>query len=446
MNLYDLAYSTGLCISAPVWLLVPKARKKVFRAMNERMGQVPPRDNSKLAIMLHAVSLGEINATSSIIEMLRQQRPGLSFVVSTTTDTGYGRGQQLYSNASDVMLIRFPLDFGAAVKRVLDQLKPAMVVLMELEVWPNFVLQCVKRNIPVMVANGRISTGSFKKYKMARSLIRKTFGRLSAVCAQDKEYQQRFIDLGTPEDKVCVCGTLKFDTAKIADRIDGDSAMAAALGLRPGHEKIWVCGSTGPGEEQIILRIYRELLADHARLRLVIVPRKPERFDEVAQMVVDAKFKVVRRSNPVLPAEYSLIPPVVLGDTMGELRMFYSLADLVFVGRTLLDLGSKQHGSDMIEHAALAKPVIVGPFTGNFNDVMRRFNETTSMRLAHTAGELKQIIAELLLNPKSMLELGQRAQKVVKDQQGSTAHHVEVILNLLRDKSQVNDSQIVQAE
>ena len=297
-----------------------------------------------------------------------------------------------------------------------------------------------------MVANGRISTSSFKKYKMAKKILARTFGRLSSVCAQDAEYQQRFIDLGTPAERVCIAGTLKFDTAKIADRIDGDTELAKALGLKTGQEKVWVCGSTGPGEEQVILRVYRELLTDYARLRLVIVPRKPERFDEVAKMITDARFKLIRRSNPQIPMDTSLIPAVVLGDTMGELRRFYSLADIVFVGRSLVDLGSKQHGSDMIEPAALAKPVIVGPFTGNFADAMRRFNEASATRLAHTAGELKHIVVELLLNPKVAVDLGRRAQKIVADQQGATGRHVEVILKLLTAKRESEAAQILRTE
>ena len=204
-----------------------------------------------------------------------------------------------------------------------------------------------------------------------------------------------------------------------------------AVGLYPGPEQIWVCGSTGPGEEEIILRIYRELLTRRARLRLVIVPRKPERFDDVAALIESMKFRLVRRSQKKARSAEHAIPPVVLGDTMGELRKFYSLADVVFVGRTLVDLGSKQHGSDMIEPAALARPVIVGPYTGNFADVMRRFQEKEAMLIVQNESELRDAMLKLLAAPQEATVIGQRAQDVVRAEQGATERHVAVIFKIL---------------
>src|SRR5438045_2935467 len=179
---------------------------------------------------------------------------------------------------------------------------------------------------------------------------------------------------------------MRLDGAEGADRVPGDDELATACGLFPGAEPIWVCGSTGPGEEEIILRIYRQLLSKHSRLRLALIPRKPERFDEVSHLIESMRFRCVRRSRttgpmtaPVPTPGGHAVPPVVLGDTMGELRKFYSLADVCFVGRTLVDLGPRQHGSDMIEPAALRRPVIVGPYTANFAEAMNRFRQNESI-------------------------------------------------------------------
>ena len=430
-NFYDIAYSLGLGLTAPLWLALPKARRKVLRALRERMGRVESRNPSHWAVMVHAVSLGEMNATRALIEALREAGPDLHFIVSTTTDTGYARAEQLYGCAADVTLIKYPLDFSAGVTRVLDRMQPALVVLMELEVWPNFLHHCELRNIPVIVANGRMSDGSYRHYRWIKPIIATMFRRITRVCAQDEEYARRFVELGTAADNVVVTGTMKFDTAELADRIPGDSRLAEAVGLYPGPEAIWVCGSTGPGEEEILLRVYRELLARHARLRLVIVPRKPERFDEVAKLIESTKFRLIRRSLNNPPPPGGIIPPVVLGDTMGELRKFYSMADLVFVGRSLVDLGSKQHGSDMIEPAALGRPVIVGPHTGNFADVMRRFLKQNAMLVVQDETQLRQKMLDLLASPDQAAAMGRRAQEVVRNEQGSTQRHLAVILEVL---------------
>jgi 3-deoxy-D-manno-octulosonic-acid transferase len=427
INGYDIAYGLGVGVSAPFWLLKPSARRKVLKALRERMGQDLPGGATHPAVLIHAVSLGEMNATRAMVRGLAESRPDLRFVISTTTDTGFTRGREIYGSDPRVSLIRYPLDFSSAVVRVLDRFDPRVVVLMELEVWPNFVLHCERRRIPVLLVNGRLTPSSFRNYRLGGPLVRRMFRRLSLVCAQEPRYAERFLALGGAPDRVRVTGTMKFDTAQIADRIEGSDQLARDLGLRPGQEPVLVCGSTGPGEEQFLLDIYRHLLGNHSSLRLVLVPRKPERFDEVADVIRGAGFGLVRRSKPDAsdPASGN---PVILGDTMGELRKFYSLADVVFVGRTLVDLGQRQHGSDMIEPAALAKPVIVGPFTGNFAEVMARFRAADAMREVKTAEELRAQIALLLSDRTTAISMGHRAREVVRNEQGATARHVELIL------------------
>jgi 3-deoxy-D-manno-octulosonic-acid transferase len=449
INGYDIAYGVGLSLSTPFWLSLPRARRKVLKALRERMSSPAPTESAAPAILIHAVSLGEINATRAMLRALAERRPDLRFVVSTTTDTGYQRGQELYGKDPRIALVRFPLDFSSAVTGLLDAQRPELIALMELEVWPNFVLQCERRGIPVVLVNGRLTAGSYRNYRLGGALVRRMFRRLAAVCAQEQAYADRFIRLGAPPDCVTVTGTMKFDTAQIADRIEGAETLADEVGLHPGQEPTWVCGSTGPGEEELILDVYRQSLGTFPNLRLVIVPRKPERFDEVADLIRGKAFELVRRSRSQISNLKSqipnaassianqkspianLLPPVVLGDTMGELRKFYSLADVVFVGRTLVDLGSRQHGSDMIEPAALAKPTIVGHYTGNFAEVMNQFRAAEAMREISSTEQLKSAIEWMLGDPIASIAMGLRAQAVVRSHQGATARNVDVILRHL---------------
>jgi 3-deoxy-D-manno-octulosonic-acid transferase len=219
---------------------------------------------------------------------------------------------------------------------------------------------------------------------------------------------------------------MKFDTAHVADSLPGAREIAESLGLKPGREPIWVCGSTGPGEEKLILREYRVLLKKIPRLRLVLVPRKIERADEIADLIESLKFQVVFRSDPIVPAD-PVVPPVVLIDTIGDLRHLYSVADVVFVGRSLVDLGDRQHGSDMIEPAALGKPVIVGPFTSNFADAVAKLKAGEALMEVPDTRGLAQAVAVLLGTPAEARAMGERAQKVVRQEQGATARHAAIV-------------------
>ena len=440
INLYDIAYRIALTASAPVWLARQSSRQKVLTALRQRTGRALPAiaPGARGTILIHAVSLGEMNATRALIVKLRESRPDLQFVVSATTDTGYARGQELYGPAKDVEVIRYPLDFSAAVIRVLDHVKPDVVVLMELEVWPNFVKRCKQRDIPVVLANARLTPTSYRNYRLAGPLLTPTFRRLTLVCAQEVAYAERFLALGVPPHRVVIMGTMKFDNASLAPPSPQAQARAESLGLHLGTDIIWVCGSTGPGEEEIILRVYRRLLARFARLRLVIVPRHPQRFGEVAGLIEASRLPCVRLSeaaqHPLGGLPPPPLPPVVLVDAMGVLRDFYGVADVVFVGRTLVDLGPRQHGSDMIEPAALGRPVLVGPFTGNFSEAMNRFRAAEAMLEIEDEADLEQAIGVLLSTPAEAAAMEKRAAAVVKQEQGATARHARVILQILSTK------------
>ena len=437
INLYDIVWGTGVAIGAPYWLIKPSTRAKVLGAFRQRMGRdIPRREGDASCILIHAVSLGEMNATRALVERLREMRPGVQFVISATTDTGYARGRELYDIQNDVTLIRYPLDFSPAVARVLDAIRPDVVVLMELEVWPNFVKRCEERGIPVVLANARLTESSFRNYKRGGPIVRKMFRRLTLICAQDDTYGVRFLELGVPHHHVVITGTMKFDNANVATPPAGFT-KAMKLGVRVGLEQVWVCGSTGPGEEEIVLRVYRKLLPRHSRLRLIIVPRHPQRFDEVADIIYDHKFDCVRWSRideePPPPPDLP-VPPVILIDAMGVLRDFYSVATVCFVGRSLVDLGARQHGSDMIEPAALGKAVVVGPHTSNFADAMLKFRQSGAMYEVADEAALEQTVGVLLSTPAEVKAIGQKAMDVVRREQGATLRHARVILQIMCTK------------
>src|SRR5688500_5283481 len=325
INLYDIVWGLGVGVTAPYWYLKPSARQKVLKAFRQRMGLgIEQRSGDDPCILIHPVSLGEMNASRALVQKLRDMRPGVKFVISSTTETGYTRGQELYVAAADVELIYYPLDFSAAINRVLEATRPDVVVLMELEVWPNFVKRCQQRGIPVILANGRLTTESYKRYRWGGPVVKNMFRRLTLVCAQDDTYGVRFLEVGVPHHHIVITGTMKFDNANLGPPSPTISITAQHLGMEPGVEQIWVCGSTGPGEEEVILRVYRKLLPRHTRLRLIIVPRHPQRFDEVADIIAD-KFYCYRftdmEQHVALPPE-SAIPPVILIDKMGVLRDF----------------------------------------------------------------------------------------------------------------------------
>lgn len=442
LNFYDIAYYAGLGIAWPIWGTRTTTREKVRDAFRTRIGKITPRQGNGRAVLIHAVSVGELNAARGLIEQFRLAHPDIHIIITTTTKAGDEQARKLFDGQPATSVMRFPIDLSSAIRPMLDALRPTLVILMELEVWPNFLKHCQQRHIPVAIANGRITEPSFKRYQFLGPLAKAMFRRLNCCIAQDETYGARFAKLGVPADRLLVAGTMKFDTAKVEERVEGDADLAKAVGLPlPVVEgvtraPVWIAGSTGPGEEEIILDVYKRLLESVPTLRLAIIPRKPERFDEVAQLIESRGYICTRRSAPLaghLKQQQSpTTPSVVLGDTMGELRKFYSLADVVFVGRSLVDLGKKQHGSDMIEPAALAKPVVIGPFTSNFEEPVRAFKSQSAILEATCAEELFAQTSRLLAEPTTAAEMGRRSQAVVVAGKGSLKRHMDRLLPLLQ--------------
>jgi 3-deoxy-D-manno-octulosonic-acid transferase len=424
----DLLYLPLAIAYLPFLVYQMIALKKNRRGWAERFGAVAVRSSDRPCVWVHAVSLGEVNATRSLVEEISRRLPDYEIALSTTTDTGYAAARRQYP---DRLVFRYPLDLTFVVQRVLHRIRPAAIVLMELEVWPNLLALAQGRRIPVCVANGRVTEEkSMRRFRwpIVRNLARAMFGRLTLVAAQDKTYAERFIELGVPRDRVHVTGSMKYDTAVVADEIPGTDALAAEMGIDLSRPLI-VAGSTGPEEEGLLLDAYQTLISVHPGVQLALIPRKPERFDDVARLIESRDFTCIRRSQRLdaLRSSNPQSPAVFLGDTMGELRKFYSLASVVFVGRTLVPLG----GSDLMEVAALGKAMF-GPHVKNFADVAAKLLIAGGAVQLKSTVELLPTLRDLLNDTARAAELGRRARDVIHQNLGATQRTVDLIANCLR--------------
>jgi 3-deoxy-D-manno-octulosonic-acid transferase len=428
--LLDIVYVLLMVLLAP-WILYRMFAQKRYRVgWKERLGVVPVRFTDQPCIWIHAVSMGEINAIGTLIEEIHRSLPQFEIVISSTTDTGISRAKKLYGTSHRVFF--FPLDFSQVVKKALNRLHPQLCIMMELEVWPNFMSETARQGVPVMVVNGRISSAKgFPRYRRIAPLVRPIFRRLTMALVQDETYAERFRYLGVLPERVQVAGSLKYDTAELGDTVVGSDELAGQLGLK-NNEPVWVAGSTGPGEEEIILNSFSQLRRkkELQQTRLVIVPRKPERFDEVARLIESHGCQLIRYSR-VKAGKHKVSDrddrAVILGDTMGDLRKFYSLASVVFVGRSLVPMG----GSDMIEAAGLAKPVIVGPYTENFIDSMKKLEAAEGIKVVADGLQLTEVTENLLRDTASARQMGQRARQVIIENRGATRRTVEAVAKLL---------------
>ena len=370
-------------------------------------------------VLVHGVSVGEVAAIRQMVGLLAART---RVVVSSTTDTGVARARALYSSRHAV--VRYPLDLSWMVRRFLDAVRPDVVALAELEVWPNFVTECTRRGIPVCVVNGRLSSSSYRGYRRARAWVRPVFRQLAAVAAQNEAYADRFIDLGVPRDRVRVTDTMKWDTsgrpppgtrptgsaanAPPATAPTAAEALATALALDPTRPLI-VAGSTGPGEE-------KELIATRPpAAQLLLVPRKPERFDAVA-----ALHPSIRRRSRVRSAPTDLF----LLDTMGELELAYALADVAIVGRSFAPMG----GSDPIPAVAAGCATIIGPHHENFTDVVSALAAGGGITVTDTP---MAAAARLLDDPHARRRMARNGRRVIEEHRGASARTVDLVSGLL---------------
>ncbi|MEY5031839.1 MAG: 3-deoxy-D-manno-octulosonic acid transferase, partial [Planctomycetota bacterium] len=345
--LTDLCYAIVAIATLPVWLLRMAWTGKLRTDWPARLGRgADVARTGRPRVLIHAVSVGEVNAIRGLVERLANDRMQPEIVVSVTTDTGIARARALFGARHAV--VRTPFDFSFAVRRWFDRTRPDLLVLVELELWPNMTRIARARGVPVAVVNGRLSDRSIRRYRRVRGLVRGMFARADLVIAQNKAYAERFAELGAGE--VLVSGNMKWDSIAIRDTVAGAEALAAELGLAVGAAAapVIVAGSTEPGEEHLL----REALVDPALsdVRLVIAPRKPEWWDGVAANLPGC----VRRSRKERGGADTRF---FLLDTIGELSTAYALADVVVMGRSF----GRLYGSDPIEPASLGRAVVIGP-------------------------------------------------------------------------------------
>ena len=425
--LIDFAYLLAAIAYSPVVLYRMAKHRRYRTGWAQRFGRITRTDNSKKSIWIHAVSVGEVNATRTIVKKLKKEFPDCEIVISTTTDTGFARANNLY--ADSLRVFYFPLDFSLIMRRVFRTINPAVCLLMELEVWPNFVRIAQMNNVPIVIVNGRISDRSFAKYKKIKPITRRIFRKVTLILAQTQQYAERFKQIGALPERVLVTGSLKYDTAQIVDKVEGSDELGARLNIE--NQKLWVAGATGNDEEQIILDVFKNLKQDDrfGDLRLAIVPRKPERFDEVADLIEQAGFSLTRYSR--IKNQTTMSPTgkntVILGDTMGDLRKFYSLAAIIFVGRSLVPMG----GSDMAEAAALGKCTIFGPHAFNFTQTVNALLADDGAIMVKDKQQLLQTVIKCLTKPDFIQKIAQNGRNVIKKNQGATKKTIEHIKKLL---------------
>lgn len=426
---FDLLYLLMLVVGAPILLFQRiRAGKSLPEFGAKFWGSIQVGETSAPRLWLHAVSVGEVNLLPNLASHLQANSPDLNIVVSSTTATGLELARRRFANRCEV--IPFPFDFSWAIRRTLDRVQPQAIVLAELELWPNLIKLASLRGIPVIVINGRLSERSFRGYMRLRWIMRGIFSRLAIVAAQDAAVAERFITLGASPARVHITGSLKFDDAPTSRETNAVDNSKALLGVRP-QMKVWIAGSTQRGEEAIVLETFQELRSRHPELRLILVPRHAERFDEVAALISESPFALIRRSELQTNRNQWSQDEVVLIDTIGELRTWWGLADIAFVGGSLGSRG----GQNMLEPAGYGAAVCFGPNTRNFRDIVSFLLAADAARIVHDGRELTEFVKQMLIDNSEARRLGDNAQRVVLQHQGATAKTVALLQPFLSQRS-----------
>ncbi|MBA4065155.1 MAG: 3-deoxy-D-manno-octulosonic acid transferase [Isosphaera sp.] len=429
MPLVDLVYLLALLLLSP-WLLWRAAATGRYRRglAAKLLGRVAvPDPGGRPVAWFHAVSVGEVNLLGTLVPAFRRRRPGFAVVVSSTTDTGLAEARRRFP---DLPVVPFPFDFSWAVAAALDAVNPSLVVLAESELWPNFLAAAGRRKVPVVVVNARVSPRSFARLRRAGGVARRLlFRHVARFAAQEAEYADRLRALGVPAAKVVVTGSVKYDGASGDRDTPKARALAELLSFSRDAERsacVWLAGSTHAPEESVVLAAFARLRARFPHLRLVLVPRHPDRFEEVARLVERSGLPFVRRSR--IGAPLAETPAVVLLDTVGELGAAWGLADLGFVGGTL---DGVRGGQSMIEPAGYGVPCAFGPHVWNFRDAARRLVEVGGAVTVKDAAALEAELARLVADAELRERMGTAARDLVRRQQGATARTLDVIDALL---------------
>jgi 3-deoxy-D-manno-octulosonic-acid transferase len=412
--LLNCAYLVVLFLISP-WLIYRALRTGRYRRGLRSKLFGMPQTLPPGAVWFHGVSVGEVHLLRQVVAAFRRHYPNWPCVISATTDTGLDEARRCFP---DLFVFPFPFDFSWSVSRSLRAVGPRLVVLAEAELWPNFLMAARRQGVPVVVINGRMSPRSLRRYQRLKPLSRWLFGHLDALLMQTEHYARGVRILGVPADRVHVTGTVKFDGV-LTDRRNARTHFLREMLRVQDDELIWVAGSTQAPEEEIVLDIWRKLRTYHSKLRLFLVPRQKDRFDEVAGLLESAGVDFARRSSCA-----DLGHPVVLVDTMGELGALWGLADVAFVGGSL---DGRRGGQNMIEPAAFGAAVVFGPYVWNFADTAARLIDAQAACQVADAGQLETVVRLLLEDPAERRRLGDAARQFVLGEQGATEQTVTLL-------------------
>ncbi|MGA1523523.1 MAG: 3-deoxy-D-manno-octulosonic acid transferase [Planctomycetota bacterium] len=416
--LYHALFLCVVVVYAPIGVWRFLSSRRYRGALRERCGLVPRTVGDRPVVWVHGVSVGEVKGLGRLITALEQRDPQVEVVVSATTPTGFALARQLYAPRR---IVRYPIDLGLFPGWALDRIRPIAVVLMELEVWPNFLQAASRRGVPVVVVNGRISERSFRNYRLVRGLLPQ-FDWIALFCVQNDAYRDRLCALGVPTERIAITGNMKYDGVSLLDPPAAAQDLRRWLGA-DGH-RVLVAGSTHAREDEWLVDAVRAVSRRLGQeIRLVLVPRHPDRAPAVAEQVRARGVPLTVWSE--IGERRPALPPggVVLVDAIGHLEAFYGAADLVFVGGSLVPHG----GQNMLEPAALGRAVVFGPHTDNFRADVELLLGADAAVVVPDRAALEDAFEALLTDPDRCRGLGERAVAMIRANQGATTRTRDLI-------------------
>jgi 3-deoxy-D-manno-octulosonic-acid transferase len=408
---------------APLWIGALAIRgfrdKTHWRGFSQRFGLgATVRGRS---IWVHAVSVGEVQAAVPLVEALLTRFPQIPLVLTTVTPTGRARAEAIFKQRVDVRYV--PIDWPGSVSRFFQRVQPQLAVILETEIWPNLYHRCGRMGVPLVLASARISPRSVNRYRRLVGLFRETLSHGIFIAAQSQEDAERFRSIGASEERTHVVGNIKFDFGYPPDMEARGHELRQMLGA---HRPVWVAGSTHEKEEELLIAAHRRIRERFSNALLVLVPRHPPRFPEVAALLREQGLRFVRRTSAV-PVTGDT--EVYLLDTLGELPPFYAAGDVAFVGGSL----GVDHvgGHNLLEPAALGLPIVAGPHNFNSADIARMLGERGALRLVHDAAELAKVVGGLLADPRARTTMGASGRKTVDDNRGAVGRLMKFLEPLL---------------
>jgi 3-deoxy-D-manno-octulosonic-acid transferase len=424
---YSVVMVAFFAVMSPYLVYQAVRYRKYIANLPQRLGYLPVSFNldADESILIHAVSVGEVLTARALLPELRERYPKLRLFLSTTTMTG----QQIARNNLQYVdeVFYFPFDFAFIVNRTLRLVRPRLFIMMETEIWPNLLRACARAGVKTMLVNGRISSRSYPRYRLARPFFRRVLLHVDRFCMQSDESARRIIDIGADRRRVAVTGSLKFDSLELPGAPSGDRGRNRVLRyfrIAPDRPVI-IAASTRKGEEAAVLEAFQRIRATMTNALLIIAPRKPPQFDEVERLARRAGWNVARRSELRVDAEPG--HDIVILDTVGELAQLYQVATVVFVGGSLVDTG----GHNILEPAIFGKPIVFGPHMQNFAEIARTFLDNGAAIQVRTGRELGPALLDLLGDPVRRASLGAAARALVEANRGARIKSLTAIAQLL---------------